>query len=103
MKLSEEKCTEPPALLSQSEAKVLASEVSKWALSEKAVSREFIFKDFRQAMDFVNRVARVAEEQGHHPDILISYKKVKLTLSTHKAGGLSRNDFIMAAKIDLLV
>lgn len=54
-------------------------------------------------MAFVNRVAAVAEEQRHHPDIRISYNKVRLTLSTHKIGGLSRNDFILAAKIDRLI
>ena len=66
------------------------------------LERTYKFKDFRQAMEFVNRVAEVAEEQGHHPDIYIYYNKVNLVLSTHKIGGLSYNDFIMAAKIDEL-
>jgi 4a-hydroxytetrahydrobiopterin dehydratase len=57
--------------------------------------------DFRQAMDFVNSVAAIANEQDHHPDVFISYNKVQFTLSTHKIGGLSLNDFIVAAKIDL--
>ncbi len=65
------------------------------------IKREFRFKDFRQAMEFVNSVAAIANEQDHHPDIFISYNKVQLTLSTHKIGGLSLNDFIVAAKIDL--
>lgn len=64
--------------------------------------REFRFKDFGKAMEFVNEVAEVAEEQDHHPDICVFYNKVNLTLSTHKIGGLSRNDFILAAKIDEL-
>jgi 4a-hydroxytetrahydrobiopterin dehydratase len=53
-------------------------------------------------MEFVNTAASIANEQDHHPDILISYNKVRLTFTTHKIGGLSMNDFIMAAKIELL-
>jgi len=60
----------------------------------------FKFKGFREAMGFVNKVADIAEEEGHHPDIWISWNRVKLTLTTHKIGGLSRNDFIVAAKVD---
>jgi 4a-hydroxytetrahydrobiopterin dehydratase len=69
-------------------------------MGERTIGREFRFRDFRQAMDFVNSIAAIANEQDHHPDIFISYNKVQLTLSTHKIGGLSLNDFIMAAKID---
>ena len=90
------------APLSRKEAQDLQREVPKWILGEKAIEREFRFKDFRQAMDFVNKVASLANEQDHHPDIFISYNKVKLTFSTHKIGGLSLNDFIVAAKVDLL-
>ncbi len=61
------------------------------------------FKDFGETMQFVNRVAQVAQEEDHHPDIEISYNKVHLTLSTHSIGGLSRNDFIVAAKIERLL
>ncbi|MBP9719500.1 MAG: 4a-hydroxytetrahydrobiopterin dehydratase [Candidatus Levybacteria bacterium] len=64
--------------------------------------RQFTFKDFKEAIAFVNKVAEVAEEQGHHPDIYIFYNKVQIDLFTHAVGGLSENDFIMAAKIDLL-
>lgn len=103
MKLAEEKCVPceaggPP--LPEEEARNLAQEVPDWTLKEKAIEREFHFRDFRRAMAFVNRVAGTAEEQGHHPDIFISYNRVRLTLFTHKVGGLSRNDFILAAKID---
>lgn len=103
MALSDEKCercrvggTPLPAR----EASELAPSVPQWTLSEKQIEREFKLKDFRQAMAFVNRVADAANEQDHHPDIHISYNRVRLTLSTHKIGGLSRNDFILAAKID---
>ncbi len=105
MKLSEQTCKPVKAgdvPLSRKEAEELLREVPKWTLGEKTTGREFRFKDFRQAMDFVNNVAALANEQDHHPDIYIYYNKVQLTLSTHKIGGLSKNDFIVAAKIDLL-
>ena len=84
------------------EAGKLALSVPQWTLSEKQIEREFKFKDFVQAMAFVNRVADAANKQGHHPDIQILYNRVRLTLSTHKIGGLSQSDFILAAKIDRL-
>jgi 4a-hydroxytetrahydrobiopterin dehydratase len=65
--------------------------------------RRFEFRDFVQAMRFVNRVADLAEQQGHHPDIAIHWNKVDLTLWTHKIGGLHENDFILAAKINRLL
>jgi 4a-hydroxytetrahydrobiopterin dehydratase len=105
MDLAEQEC-EPCAAggtpLSAREAEELFREVPKWSLKEKSIERELRFKGFRQAMDFVNKIAAVAEEEGHHPDIFISYNRVRLFLSTHKIGGLSRNDFILAAKIDRL-
>jgi 4a-hydroxytetrahydrobiopterin dehydratase len=66
----------------------------------KKIVRSFRFKDFVQSMRFINKVADVAEEEGHHPDIFVSYNYVKICLTTHNIGGLSENDFIMAAKID---
>ncbi len=67
------------------------------------IEKEFTFKNFKEAMQFVNRVADIAEEEGHHPDInLHNWNRVTLTLSTHAIGGLSENDFILAVKIDLL-
>ena len=105
-KLSDKKCVpcraggEP---LPVQEAAALASNVPLWTLAEKQIEREFKFKDFRQAIAFMNRVAEIANEQDHHPDIHISYNRVRLTLSTHKIGGLSQNDFILAARIDPLL
>ena len=105
MKLSEQTCRPvkagDPALSSQ-EVKEQMSEIPQWSLADNSLQREFRFKDFRKAIEFVNAVAGVANEQDHHPDIYISYNKVRLTLTTHKIGGLSMNDFIVAAKIDLL-
>jgi len=66
---------------------------------KKMIRREFSFPDFVQAISFVNKVADLAESEGHHPDIHINYNKVTLELWTHKAGGLTENDFILAVKV----
>ncbi|HEX9019799.1 MAG TPA: 4a-hydroxytetrahydrobiopterin dehydratase [Nitrospirota bacterium] len=105
MKLSEQTAKPIPkgtTPLPKKEAEGLMQDVPAWTLGEHEITREFHFLDFRESMDFVNRVAAVANEQDHHPDIVISYNRVQLTLSTHKIGGLSMNDFVLAAKIDLL-
>lgn len=72
-------------------------------LDNKKISKEFNLADFRKAMTFVNRVAEVAETENHHPDIYIYYNKVVIELSTHAIGGLSENDFIVAAKIEKIL
>ena len=69
-------------------------------IDDKKISRLFKFKNFKEAMAFVNKVAQLAEEEGHHPDISISWNKVTLELTTHAIGGLSENDFILASKIE---
>jgi 4a-hydroxytetrahydrobiopterin dehydratase len=75
--------------------------VPEWrAVDEHHITRAFTFPDFRQALAFVNQVGELAEEQGHHPDIVLTWGKVEITLWTHKIDGLSESDFIMAAKID---
>jgi 4a-hydroxytetrahydrobiopterin dehydratase len=79
--------------------------ISGWALDrdgEHKIKRRFEFDDFVGAIGFVNRVAELAEDEGHHPDICVNYNKVDLQLTTHAAGGLTENDFILAAKIDEL-
>ncbi len=68
----------------------------------KSIKRQFKFKDFKEAMGFVNKVADIAEEQGHHPDIYVYYNKVDIMLTTHAIKGLSVNDFIIASKVELL-
>jgi len=64
--------------------------------------RRFEFPDFLKALAFVNRVGKVAEQQGHHPDILLTWGKAEITIWTHKVDGLTESDFILAAKIDQL-
>src|SRR5512147_1925328 len=93
----------PP--LEPAAAEKLRAGAPGWSLEENAtrLSRRFEFRDFVEAMRFVNRVAELAEQQGHHPDFAIHWNKVDLTLWTHKIGGLHENDFILAAKIDRLL
>ncbi len=93
----------PPFTLEQ--ARELLARVPEWSLEENGtrLRRRFEFEDFRKAIAFVNRVADIAEEQGHHPDIAIHWNKVDLVLWTHKIGGLHENDFILAAKINRLL
>jgi len=76
----------------------------EWSLDNEAkkISREFTFKDFAEAMTFANKIAAIAEEEGHHPDLLISWGKVDVELTTHSVGGLSGKDFSLAAKIDAI-
>lgn len=93
----------PP--LRSEKVKGLLREIPGWNLSGdlKKISRDFKFKNFREAMAFVNKVAELAEAEGHHPDILIhGWNKVRLELWTHAIGGLSENDFILAAKINTI-
>ena len=74
-----------------------------WSVtSNKKLSREYSFPDYKRTMDFVNRVADLAEKEGHHPVLHVFYSKVIIELWTHAIGGLSENDFILASKIDKL-
>ena len=68
----------------------------------KKIRKKYKFDTFKEAMSFINKVADLAESEGHHPDIFISYSRVSITLWTHSIGGLSLNDFILASKIELL-
>jgi len=105
MDLTQKKCVAcegsmPP--LNKIEAEVLLQQVPGWTLSTdaKKLAHEYRFKDFKEALAFVDRVGAIAEEEGHHPDIALSWGKVGIELTTHAIGGLSENDFILAAKID---
>ncbi len=104
MGIDEKDCTQhETAPLSSERVGELLRAVPRWSLEDRAITQEFQFENFREAMAFVNKVASIAETEGHHPDIFISYEMVRLTLSTHKIGALSCKDFILATKIDSLV
>lgn len=92
--------------LEDDEIKKYLEDVKKWQVEDnpKKIVKEFEFADFEEALGFTNKVGELAEEEGHHPNIYIhSYNKVKIELWTHKIGGLHKNDFVMAAKIDELI
>jgi 4a-hydroxytetrahydrobiopterin dehydratase len=91
----------PP--LAGKELEALAKQVPEWkVVNGHHIARKFAFPDFRQALEFVNKVGEIAEQQGHHPDILLSWGKAEITTWTHKIDGLTESDFILAAKIDKL-
>src|SRR5512140_3734825 len=83
----------------------LASQVdSGWrVVNEHHLEKEYKFKNFHEALEFTNKVGELAEAQGHHPDIFLAWGQVKLTIWTHKVGGLTESDFIVAAKADELL
>ena len=80
----------------------LLSQVPAWTTRDAKLHRTFQFPDFVAAMRFVNAMAGVAEAEEHHPDFLVHYNRVDVTIWTHAVGGLTENDFILAAKIDAL-
>jgi len=104
-KLTEKKCApceggvDP---MTRADFEVYLEQVADWDIIDDArLDRDFQFKDFPEALAFVNEVGEIAEEEGHHPDILIhGWNKVKISLWTHAIGGLSINDFIVATKVD---
>lgn len=85
------------AVLNQSEAQARLRELSGWAIEDNGIRKQFVFKDFPGAVDFVARLVPGAESTDHHPDILINYRKVTLTYSTHSEGGITEKDFAGAA------
>ena len=88
--------------LSPAEVAAHLSALPAWQVENGELARTFQFKDFRAALRFVNRVAGLAEEAGHHPDIDIRYNRVRLSLVTHDAGGLTAKDFNLAGRTDRL-
>jgi len=105
-KLSKKKCAPcedgaEPLYPEQSE--VLLKQLDpEWMLIDQCrmLARSFVFKDFKQALDFANKIGAIAEEEQHHPDLTLGYGNLGVELTTHAIGGLSENDFIVAAKID---
>lgn len=90
------------AKLSRAEAEERVRKLSGWTLEGDAIRKQFTFTDFPAAVGFINRLAPEAEAADHHPDILINFKRVTLTYSTHSEGGLTEKDFAGAAAADRL-
>jgi 4a-hydroxytetrahydrobiopterin dehydratase len=98
-----EACTPGTPPLPEAEAAELSAQVPDWERDgTSALRREFSFPNFRDAFGFVARVALIAEAEGHHPDIELGWGRAAFELTTHAASGLTRNDFVLAAKIDRL-
>jgi 4a-hydroxytetrahydrobiopterin dehydratase len=103
--LAHKKCTpceggvEP---LTKAEAKKHLEKLDDWSLADDAriITKGFEFENYEETLNFVNRVAEIAEENGHHPDIFFGYGYAEILIHTHKINGLHENDFILAAKID---
>ena len=94
-------CMEGTPAMTAEEASSLTNQLRGWELKEgKKIRKHISFPDFRSAWKFLDRVAEIAEEEDHHPDLHLSWGKLEIELWTHKAGGLTENDFILAAKID---
>ncbi len=95
--------TTAAARLTEDEIARLLQDLPQWSEAGGVIQRTWQFKDFLHSMRFVQKVAELAERRGHHPDILVRYDKVTLSLSTHDAGGITRKDFELAAEADGLV
>ena len=107
--LNNEKCTacrRDSPRVTEAELRELKPSIPEWTLAERdgiqRLERVFRFSNFVEALNFTNRVGAIAEDEGHHPAILTEWGRVTITLWTHKIGGLHRNDFIIAAKLDAL-
>lgn len=91
------------ARLDPARARELLGQLEGWELAEDRLRRRFTFRDFLGAMRFVNSVAGLAEAEGHHPDLFLhDWNQLDVSTWTHAIGGLSENDFVLAAKIDVL-
>ena len=96
-------CTGGVPALKGEDLRPFRAETPDWSvIDEHHLTRTFPFPDFKTALEFVNRVGALAEEQGHHPDILLAWGKAVVTIWTHKINGLTESDFVLAAKIDRL-
>lgn len=105
MELDQQKCESCEGIngaLSKEEAEGMLGQTPGWEIVDNTIQRTFALPNFVDAMQFANRITPIAEQENHHPDVHVSWGKVRVELSTHSVGGLSRNDFILAAKINRL-
>lgn len=104
--LARERCVEiragTPPLTAQELGSLAAVVADEWQIDEREIRRVFTFKTFNAAFGLATRIALLAEAQGHHPELEVGWGRLVVRLSTHSVGGVSRNDFIMAARIDRL-
>ncbi len=106
MKLAEKKCAacegDAPKI-ARDQANQMLKELNGWRIIDGGkLAKSFSFSNFAGAMDLANRIAGLAEQEGHHPDLLVRWGELQVTIWTHAVGGLTENDFILAAKIDRL-
>jgi 4a-hydroxytetrahydrobiopterin dehydratase len=87
--------------ITRQDAELFLQILQGWVLVDGAIEKEFRFRSYLEGLDFAYSIGKIAEEQDHHPDIIVKWKRVKLSLSTHSVKGLSENDFILAAKSEL--
>lgn len=96
-------CQKDTPAYDEATARQLLADIQGWSLSGKHIEREFHFKNYYETIAFVNAVAWLAHQDDHHPHMTVSYNRCLITYTTHAIGGLSENDFICAAKINLLL
>lgn len=87
------------------EAEAMSKHVDGWIVARgaKNISKKFTFRNFVEVMAFANKITPIAESEGHHPDLSLGWGRIEVELTTHAIGGLSENDFILAAKIDKII
>ena len=93
-------CDENTPPMSKEDTQKHLKEIPGWALTGDSIAKEFRFRSYLKGLEFAYSLGKVAENQNHHPDILIEWRRVRVTLTTHDIKGLSENDFIMAAKAE---
>lgn len=104
MSLADERCVRKATKLESAEVEALLAQVPGYELDtvEPRISKQYRFADFYETMAFVNALAFIANQQDHHPDLQVSYGSCQVAFSTHDAGGLTRNDFVCAARVEAL-
>jgi len=90
------------ALLNIDEINIHLTKLSGWVLKDNAIEKEWVFKDFKEALIFINKIGEIAEDHNHHPELYNVYSKIKLRFNTHDEGGITLNDINIATEINTL-